>query len=380
MHSIRNALRSCATKPVHSILTVIALVFAFETFLGCAATSAPTSSQSATPEEADRTIVSKAEVRMEMVATLSGNVAKDRFVAIVSFVSGSIEGEDMDGKKIRRPLTKYVPQEGKPMGMDTLIIDGKMAVPKKLNLTPPKVGHVTGHINVATLWSGDEEYHRVDALVSRDVFWSREAPWEKMSTPRYVIATGPEKSKNILDATFIGPVVKKDFDNITEAVNVLLASPLADTDKTAAKKMISSKNPWIAVLGLTRLKNLDSVSPKDFRAVMETVPPEDAPGILSDMIESSIIPGPTDRSPIVPELITFLKDANPQRQVFVLRRLNEIVEDGLYDIESVLRAHPGLDKAVSDLVSKRSGDKLWAEVLPEYRKLLALLAEIKKKP
>lgn len=316
-------------------------------------------------------------ISMWTVETVAKAVRPENFVAVVSFISGSTA----DDFKVPQSLTKLVPLPVKDLkATDTLLIDGQINVIKTFHLTPPPVGHVSGAFRVYMDSGGDEVFRRLKALFPPNEV-ERGVP-HRVSKTNYALAVGPVGSTDILQATFFGPLDQSDFDSVEQLVAYLLAKRFEQIGRPEAEKLLANDNPWLAVLGLVRLKELRALPPQAFFTVMRHVPAETVPGVFQDISNYrgwlGSVGWPALESDFGPQTVAYLKDADPQRQTAFLKCLISTVRWDGNGLKKTLSGSGAFRAALHDLASQRQGKPEWEKVVSQYHVLESLLATPEK--
>lgn len=313
--------------------------------------------------------VPREPVTYDMISLLHGAVNADvDYVAVVSFKTAT-RTKPVFGQVRVMSATRFID--------DKLFVEGEMKVLRKVYGEPPAAGWLSEATELVRPLNGRDE--RIVALVP----WYRHiesddsysiVPWDT-EKPVICLAIGSCKEK-ILDATFVGPVAVTDVEAACEAVGVLWKRRDQVAPEYSAEEVRIDQHPWRSILGLYLRHCNGKLEHADYFQLLRTIRMAEVEPLVESQFEASgMIKAP--HKGLASGLISFLNDAEKERQALVLKVLLSHVELDRVKMIAALRKDPAVVKALEELIEKRKADEQWAEVVKQYA---ALAEALKKQP
>lgn len=164
----------------------------------------------------------------------------------------------------------------------------------------------------------------------------------------YVIAFWSDSKKNdFLDARFFGPLLPGDLTAVQQFKEFLEKKPIADLGEKDALALLSSTNPLLIYLGLSRLDALDVGSSTSYFLAVESLPPVFTKDALDYFFKSRRDAGEGKESAekITAGLIKLFRKLEPMKQEECLKSINWFVRTSV--VSNVLSL-PQLQTALRD--------------------------------
>jgi hypothetical protein len=139
----------------------------------------------------------------------------------------------------------------------------------KFLVNPPHWG-----LDVSHVAGGDATCKRVEALVPKD----------PPDGPLWLLVVIPLGADDPLDGDFVGPLSDADLKWLPELVDELLAGNYSLIPAEYAEKLSTSSNPWIAWLGLARLRDLHQLEARQCLKALQSCKSLDAGPVAQMML------------------------------------------------------------------------------------------------
>lgn len=225
------------------------------------------------------------------VDRLANAVSRDTFVAVVRFTTDMVKDSvwGRNGKWTKGPVPKtrwrWFPHTGDFKDLKFrgyFDVAGKFELVKTIRGKPPAMGRIDKKIEDLTHPDLLGRWWIMQPVAPLRPFtgaWARPQfrAWGPDERAQLFIVVGSPKAAGILDATFTGPIGKKETGYLKQFVEFLLSGDVpAKKDEAKWRELLKHKNPCVVMLGLQRLWDWNGGrwgTPRDYATAMRIVPP-----------------------------------------------------------------------------------------------------------
>lgn len=234
---------------------------------------------------------SDSAVTIHLVGRIVSALDKDCCIAIVEFESDRVQPafcpscieaepanfklEDKNGL-VPATVLFQAPSDPEVFRCEIMKIQGKFTVVSDLHRRLPRWGHVSVEVKVSRSGSG-KRFREVYSLLAA----------RRTSGPVTMLVIESDTTTSPRDASYYGPLTSGDCRSLSEFFDLVHKEHPDAMSKDAASALLQSPNPWVAWLGLTRLKRLKELGPKHFVIASRSRAASNMPTVVGEIFQQT---------------------------------------------------------------------------------------------